>query len=229
MTPTYNQILQFLYKDKKVYEGLDTTKHKLDLQGWNSSHPLFNSIIGELKPQYILEIGTWKGGSAVNMITEAKKYKNDAVLICVDTWLGSSSHWDHDDKNLVELGIFNDLAMVNGYPHVYYQFLYNIYHKNLSQSVIPLPQTSNAAYEILCKMKNKINIEFDLIYIDAGHDYDSVYADLKHYYNLVRPGGAIMGDDYNWVSVNKAVSDFVRDTNLIAEDHGCKYLIRKAK
>ena len=50
----------------------------------------------------------------------------------------------------------------------------------------------------------------DAIYIDAGHDYDHALADIQAYWDIVRPGGVMFGDDYhlNWIGVVRAVHDF---------------------
>lgn len=36
----------------------------------------------------------------------------------------------------------------------------------------------------------------DFVYIDAGHDYDNVKADIEAWTPKVRPGGIVSGDDY---------------------------------
>lgn len=36
----------------------------------------------------------------------------------------------------------------------------------------------------------------DFVYIDAGHDKDSVLGDLKAWYPKIRNGGMLIGDDY---------------------------------
>ncbi len=37
---------------------------------------------------------------------------------------------------------------------------------------------------------------FDVVFIDAGHDYDSALADIKAWWPLVREGGYLAGHDY---------------------------------
>lgn len=51
---------------------------------------------------------------------------------------------------------------------------------------------------------------FDIVYIDASHDYDSVKKDIELWYPKVKPGGFICGDDYiiGWQGVVKAVDEF---------------------
>jgi cephalosporin hydroxylase len=38
-----------------------------DMQGWASDRPVFREVLTELKPKFIVEVGTWKGMSAFHM------------------------------------------------------------------------------------------------------------------------------------------------------------------
>jgi len=54
----------------------------------------------------------------------------------------------------------------------------------------------------------------DWVYIDGNHSYDYVLNDLKGYYNKVKKGGMITGDDYGAIGwwdkgVTRAVDDFL--------------------
>jgi Predicted O-methyltransferase len=42
----------------------------------------------------------------------------------------------------------------------------------------------------------------DLIFIDADHTYDGVKADTETAFELLRPGGVIVWDDYRWLDVH---------------------------
>lgn len=54
----------------------------------------------------------------------------------------------------------------------------------------------------------------DAVFIDGAHDYDNVYKDLMFWYNKVRPGGQILGDDFWMNDVARAVNDFSKMKNL---------------
>jgi predicted O-methyltransferase YrrM len=61
----------------------------------------------------------------------------------------------------------------------------------------------------------------DFVYIDAAHDYRSVWADLQAWFPIVKTGGIIAGHDYkdsfvrkNLVEVKRAVDDFFRIQQL---------------
>ncbi len=50
---------------------------------------------------------------------------------------------------------------------------------------------------------------FDVVFIDALHDYDSVRADISHWWELVNVGGYLCGHDFNhqWPGVERAVAE----------------------
>jgi len=49
----------------------------------------------------------------------------------------------------------------------------------------------------------------DIVYVDAGHDYDNVKADIKNWMPKLKPGGWMTGDDYEWPGVQKAVNETI--------------------
>jgi predicted O-methyltransferase YrrM len=49
---------------------------------------------------------------------------------------------------------------------------------------------------------------FDLVFIDGWHTFDHTMIDLFYANRLIRIGGYIVIDDYNWPAVRKAVSYF---------------------
>jgi hypothetical protein len=47
-----------------VYTGYGSVL-PLDLQGWNSSHPVFNEIISKDRSPVILDVGVWKSDTKI--------------------------------------------------------------------------------------------------------------------------------------------------------------------
>ena len=183
-----------IYKDYDPYAGLDVLP--LDAQGWASTSPVFEEIIKEISPRLIVEVGTWKGGSAIHMAKTCLKYYDDFEIVCIDTFLGSVEHWV-DQQDL----LFKNIK--NGRPNIYEQFLSNVVHNGYQDYITPLPVDSVNGHEIL----GKLNVQADLIYIDAGHDYVSVRLDLAHYSDHLRPGGYMLGDDWFHVPIKRAAWD----------------------
>lgn len=60
----------------------------------------------------------------------------------------------------------------------------------------------------------------DLVYIDGGHDYETVLSDLLVYPAKVRPGGIIAGHDYKsgWPGVERAVGEILGRPDKIYGD-----------
>ena len=96
-------------------------------------------------------------------------------------------------------------------------------------------ETWNNAYNKACKfmyyfssfrvvrMKSKDASElfpdnyFDIVYIDASHDYDSVIEDIKCWESKIREGGVISGHDYisnKYQDVKKAVNDIYKEEKI---------------
>jgi hypothetical protein len=76
--------------------------------------------------------------------------------------------------------------------------------------------------------------ELDLCFIDAGHDYASIHADLYAWWPKVRRGGLICGHDYRnpkW-GVRTAVDEYVQKWHLLRRFHsfeysgGCWFIVR---
>ena len=97
------------------YAGASIEGRKVDMQGWGSTHPVFDVLLPKLRPRVIMEVGTWKGASAINMATICKKHDIACEIICVDTWLGSPGLYTRPGEPF-----YDSLAHVNGYPNLYY-------------------------------------------------------------------------------------------------------------
>lgn len=188
------------------YEGFDPSPYKLDVTGWQSYHPWFEGTIAQVRPKLILEVGTWKGASAIHMARAARKLVPDAQVLCIDTWLGSHRILWSDPTYRQQL------MLKNGFPQQYFQFLANVVLSQLQEAIFPMPMTSYAATDIL----RASGLKFDLIYIDAHHDEDEVLSDMKRCYELLRTGGIMLGDDYmnSEPGVIKAVNRFVAENAL---------------
>jgi hypothetical protein len=192
--------------DFLIYDKFIPT-HDKDITGWNGLSIVFEDFIKEVKPKIIIEVGTWKGQSAINMGHLCKKYNLNTVIYCVDTWLGALEFWTN--KNDVE----HNLLCKHGYPTIYYQFLSNVVHENLQDTIIPIPTPSNIGSKILIRK----NIKADLIYIDGSHEYEDVLQDIKNYSCLLNLNGIMFGDDYNksWPGVKQAVDEYVNNNKNI--------------
>ena len=191
------------------YENLDILP--LDDQGWASTGASFDSSIKETNARTIIEVGTWKGASALNMAKIAIGMgipRNELEIVCIDTFHGS---WEHHTSMSFKP---KNGDKKNGRLMIYEQFLSNVVHKEYTDVITPFPIDSyNGA---LCLKEWKISA--DLIYIDAGHDYDSVYADFKLYKDILRQGGYLLVDDWHHGPIKEAAKAVFGDD--IKDFHG---------
>jgi hypothetical protein len=188
------------------------------MQGWGSDHPVFYRIISEIRPNLIVEIGSWKGASAIHMAGIVRELKLSAEIICVDTWLGNWQHWTRKSGS----GSRADLALQNGFPMLYFQFLSNVVHRKADDLITPLPITSIAA----AKLFHNYQLAPEVIYVDGDHEYESVIHDLRAWLPLLAAHGALIGDDAEWAGVRRAIDEIVSEGKWAAEIDGNKYVIR---
>lgn len=187
-----------LWRGADPYEGMvapDVTE--VAIQGWNWNHPYLRETIEQTRPRLIVEIGVWKGASALSMASHLRELRIDGVVIAVDTWLGSWDHWLDDAwDGVVSLG----------------EFMGNVVACRLTDYVVPLRLDSGNAAMVV---QNRLG-QVDMIHLDAAHDYTSVAFDLLRWWPVLRPGGTFIGDDYyddgHWPDVKRATDEFLAVT-----------------
>lgn len=204
---------------KDIYEGFDHLQYPYDPAGWGCESPAFETLIQRVKPKFVIEVGTWKGGSAIRMAgLLAENSLPDTPILCIDTWLGALEFWA--DQSQPER--FLALECKHGYPSVYYRFLANICHSGHAKRITPFPLPATTAALWLLRT----NLRADLIYIDGSHEEEDVYQDLLDYAPLIAPGGYLFGDDWAWTGVRDAVTRFSRETKRPIEHIADKWAIR---
>ena len=194
------------------YHGFNPQSYTMDLQGWGADDAVFEEIISRCKPSLIVEVGTWKGASAIHMAELAP----ESVIVCIDTWLGGLESYTGRD------GIAGDaLNRVFGYPSLYFQFLANVCLCGKQRQIIPLPQTSQNGAAVL----QHHGIKADLIYLDASHELFDVYLDLVAYSGCMTDDAVLIGDDFSRDPIQKAVGMYLQQSSKAAFCRGNKYII----
>jgi hypothetical protein len=199
--------------NENVYDGILPSESDY-VQGWNSNEPIFEDLITKIRPRNIIEVGTWLGGSAINMSKIIKKLNLDTKIYCVDTWLGAEEFWTgaaHTPER--------NLKCKNGYPQVYFDFLSNVVKHEVQDIIIPIPNTSFIGSKILKHM----GITADLIYVDGSHEYEDVKLDIINYMDILNSNGVMFGDDIGWGGVNKAVNEILKDDIEIIQNNFWTY------
>lgn len=140
-----------------------------------------------------IEIGSWKGQSAVFMAVEIINSLKNIEFYCVDIWKGNGIIDSYENY----LKTCNSKNKSNK--------LFNIFIKNIEpvkHIIKPIRKTSIAA-------SKKFSDEyFDFIFIDASHEYKEFKQDLIAWYPKIKKGGVFAGHDYKWGGVERALREF---------------------
>ena len=126
----------------------------------------------------VLELGAWIGLSTRWIADHAP----NARVITIDHWLGSPEN-------------ANDRLI----PILYDQFVANCW--NYRHRIIPVRLNTAKGVEQV----KQLGLNLDVVYVDAGHDYDSAVRDIRM---CTEFGCPLVGDDFNpnsWPGVVKAV------------------------
>lgn len=152
-----------------------------DNHGWFFNGDYLETLITSRNAKTVIEVGSWLGLSTRFIAT---KVPDEGKVYAVDTWLGSPTETVHmEDPRL---------------PYLYQLFLSNVKHARLTHKIIPIRMKSLEAASAL-------NINADLIYIDASHETNEVFQDILAWNKHLNTNGVICGDDWLWESVRNGV------------------------
>ncbi|SEA21639.1 class I SAM-dependent methyltransferase [Rubrimonas cliftonensis] len=186
-----------------AFDGLQLDPARVDEQGWNSRHPFFDTVIELCRPRLVIELGVWKGMSALYMADVMERLGVDGEILAIDTWLGSSEH-------LLQERWRASLRHEHGMPTIYRTFLANVMKRGHQNRITPLPMDGASAAVVL----QKLGVKAQVIHIDGSHEYAACLADLRAYWSLLDAKGVLIVDDYaRWPEVTKATCQFAAEVN----------------
>ena len=179
----------------------------------------FLSLIKQKKPKTFLEIGVFHGVTARNVCELLYSiHGNNFNYIGLDLFEESS-------ENLNE--IIPNTNFSNPLKQIYFKFFRreNPYSKS---AVLNLLKKFEKNIHLIQGNSNKIlkkidMLKVDYVFLDGGHDYETVKNDLNCCRDVVIRKGTILCDDYNLtyaLGVKKAIDEFVRKNNF-----NCKILL----
>ncbi|BCK76389.1 methyltransferase family protein [Acetobacter aceti NBRC 14818] len=154
-----------------------------------SNEPVWNQIITNLKPEKILEIGSYEGRSTCFAIDCASQHK-DIEVYCVDTWEGGVEH-KNQNINMTSVEERFDSNV-------------NISIKK-SKNKVSMHKSKGTSDFLLAHLITSVGKNyFDMIYVDGSHQAHDVLMDAVMSFKLLKPGGVLIFDDYLWrESVNE--------------------------
>lgn len=168
----------------------------------NTNHASYYSILSDVflkKREYKIgcEIGIFTGGHAKSILANSNVEK----LYCIDPYIAPLN---------------TDSMITNGFEKNYWQACWDMIYYHAMDKVSEY--RNRAQFIRLPADQGAITIEdhsLDFIFIDGDHSYAAVLSDCTNYYNKVRSGGIISGDDYQIHDVAQAIQDFFREKNLV--------------
>ena len=143
----------------------------------------WQSLIPQVKPQKVLEIGSFEGASA-SFLIGCNQWCEEMALFCVDTWEGGVEHQARDiDMTSVEA-----------------RFDHNIEQAQLlaSKSSTVTKCKGTADIELAKLLVDGHAGTFDFVYVDGSHQAPDVMLDALLAFKLCKVGGYIAFDDYLW-------------------------------
>ena len=160
-----------------------------NIQGMFTFQILYNEMVNKFPDQSVfVEIGTWKGKSAVFMAEKIKEFNKNIDFYTIDPFNGEGGGYetDTDVKN---------------------NSLLETYYKNIEPVKTYIKTLIGFSYNIALNFKDK---SIDFLFIDSDHRYEEIKRDLNDWFPKIKKGGIIAGHDYNEPScgVRKAVDEY---------------------
>ena len=170
------------------------------------------------KPKSFLEVGVFHGVTARNVCELLYQiHKDDFKYIGLDLF---------EENNDTKSEIIPNTNFSNPFKKLYFKY---IKKQN--------PYSIEAVEDLLKKFKKNIHLikgnsnlilkkidmaKIDYVFLDGGHDYETIKNDLNNCIEVINNKGTILCDDYNLhyaPGVKKAIDEYVRNNNF-----KCEYL-----
>ena len=159
----------------------------------------------------IVEMGSWYGQSIEYILSIADK---DAKIYSIDRWDNEfiKQMWRNRGKDYKP-----NVGFIDQHP-LYDTFLVNFWdHKD---RLTPIRGDTVYGMKVLVDK----GIVPDLIYIDAGHEYETVKKELE-YIEQHFPTSKLCGDDICWDGVRRAVEEYAkRNGKKVMKEVNCWYI-----
>ena len=145
----------------------------------------------------LLEIGTFVGTSLIEML----KILPEATGIAIDQWT------NYDEDGITCLGTQEQ----TGIEHVFHE---NMRKAGMSSRVIALK--GDSVDRLLDLIVEKAL--FDFVYVDGSHKCIDCYTDMALSWRLLKSGGTMIVDDYNY-NYDRVASGLVLEYPMKGVDH----------
>lgn len=161
--------------------------------GWFDYADLYEEVVrGAPKDATLVEVGSYMGASFAHLCVEAiREERFDLRLVAIDLW--------------------DDAVHAPALEHTgYAPSLYGGFLKTVERIYDAAPTMPIARLDVnWLRQRSNAPVDFDahFVFIDAGHDYESVRADIEAWLPRVQPGGILAGHDVPHGDVRRAVEE----------------------
>ena len=185
-----------------------------------NSGEIFLKILNIVKPKNFLEIGVFTGVNAMNICENLYAlYNHDFKYVGLDLF---EDYNKEDDEEIVPSSIRN---LQQSFSNPFKHFYYNIIKKEKLNSIA-------SVQNFLKKYKKNVSLikgntkktlkeldisNFDMVYVDGGHSFDTVYFELNYLLDNLKKNCFILCDDYlhdEAKGVKEAIDKTIRERNL---------------
>jgi predicted O-methyltransferase YrrM len=167
----------------------------VDTNYWFNYQEFYDGIANR-KYDTLVEVGVWKGHSISYLAKKIKNLNYNPKIYAVDLFEDTiDEEWN---KNLKE-----EISLIS-----------KIYNKVLENNEVRdmITDIKGLSWEMA---KNFEDNSVDFVFIDAGHEYESVVKDINAWLPKIRKGGIISGHDYfNPCGVKQAVDELIKDVKF---------------
>ena len=173
----------------------------------------FLSEILTKRPKVFLEVGVFHGVTARNVCELLSQiHKDDFKYIGLDLF-------EKNQDN--ELEIIPNTEFSNPFKKIYFKYI-----------IKKDPYSLEAVKDLLKKFKDNVNLikgnsnsilkkidmtKIDYVFLDGGHEYNTVLNDLNCCIEVINNNGTVLCDDYDLQQapgVKKAIDDFVEKNRI---------------
>lgn len=165
----------------------------INSENWFNYEDLYSNMVTKFNDgAHFVEVGVWKGMSACFMAVEILNSGKQIKFDCVDTW-----EYVETSSEIQE-------------PQ--FESLFETFKTNIEPVKDQINIVKNLSWDAA---NNYDDNSLEFVFIDAGHDYNSVMKDLNAWYPKVKNGGVIAGHDYHYdVGVYHAVNEYFQGVNI---------------
>lgn len=221
------------------YDAAQVSPLPYDVQAdWGRDNAILRGAVQALRPQRVIEVGTWKGASAIAMCDALKAIDIQPIIMCVDTWGGLEGWRSWVQRPMTERGVprivewwsdkVGETAVQQSWPgdaRKFPLFASNVVRRGMDGNIVPMPVEGCTAVDWF----RENGVEPDLVHLDATHDHAELLALMHAYWDLLRQGGVMMGMDFHPAhpGVISAVHEFSNARNQAISFWGNIWVIRK--